>query len=89
MTSAKNTAGNDIWVGPHVIEAPIKPIGPVVFSVLRDKMAMSVLPSVYESYVEFAELNGYEENWQIGVALDAYAMADAMMEARDVASKQD
>lgn len=52
---------------------------------LRDQFAMAVLPSIYE-YAMFDAQHGsglfQDKNWRIGLAMDAYAMADAMLEAR-------
>lgn len=49
---------------------------------LRDYFAAKVLPSVYVDYVETARKLGFDEGWMMGVAKDAYTMADAMLEAR-------
>jgi hypothetical protein len=49
---------------------------------LRDYFAAKAMPSVYTDYCESANVIGFEENWRDGVALDAYAMADAMLKAR-------
>lgn len=50
---------------------------------LRDYFAAKVLPAVYADYCDSAQKIGFDEQWQVGVALDAYAMADAMLAARD------
>jgi hypothetical protein len=50
---------------------------------LRDYFAAKAMPSVYTDYCESANVIGFEENWRDGVALDAYAMADAMLKARE------
>lgn len=50
---------------------------------LRDYFAAKAMPSVYTDYCESADVIGFEENWRDGVALDAYAMADAMLKARE------
>lgn len=52
---------------------------------LRDYMAAKALPSVYSDYVAAARELGFDEGWQMGVAIDAYKMADAMLRAREVA----
>lgn len=44
---------------------------------LRDYFAAKALPTCLASCDEFPD-----ENWRIGVAMDAYAMADAMLAAR-------
>lgn len=49
---------------------------------LRDYFAAKVIPVVYKrAFMDMAK-TGFVENWKYGVALDAYAMADAMLEAR-------
>lgn len=50
---------------------------------LRDYFAAKAMPSVYADYCESASTIGFEENWRDGVAIDAYAMADAMLKARE------
>lgn len=49
---------------------------------LRDYFAAKALPACYADYCKHAEDQGFVENWKMGVALDAYAMADAMLAAR-------
>ncbi len=52
---------------------------------LRDEFAMKVLPSIYKmACLDEREGSGLfsDENWRYGLALDAYMMADAMMQAR-------
>ena len=44
---------------------------------LRDYFAAKAMPACLASCDEFPY-----ENWRIGVAMDAYAMADAMLAAR-------
>jgi hypothetical protein len=53
---------------------------------LRDYFAAKAMPACYAEYCAHANLQGYDEDWKMGVALDAYAMADAMLKARDVVS---
>lgn len=50
---------------------------------LRDYFAAKALPACYADYCKHAEDQGCVENWRMGVALDAYAMADAMLAARE------
>lgn len=50
---------------------------------LRDYFAAKAMPSCYAEYCEHANVQGYEEGWKTGVALDSYEMADAMLRARD------
>lgn len=52
---------------------------------LRDYFAAKVLPSVYSSAMDDAA-NGSglfkDPDWRIGLAQEAYSMADAMLRAR-------
>ena len=50
---------------------------------LRDYFAAKALPAAYADYCESARKIGFDEGWKMGVALDAYAMADAMLAARE------
>ena len=50
---------------------------------LRDYFAAKAMPWVYADYCESANTIGFEEGWRDGVAIDAYAMADAMLKARE------
>ena len=50
---------------------------------LRDYFAAKALPACYAEYCVHANTHGYEEDWKMGVALDSYAMADAMLKARE------
>lgn len=55
---------------------------------LRDYFAAKVLPSVYSSAMaDASEGSGLfsDPGWRIGLAMDAYAMANAMLIARDTA----
>lgn len=52
---------------------------------LRDYFAAKVLPAMCSDYCASAQKVGFDEGWMVGVAMDAYAMADAMLEAREVA----
>ena len=49
---------------------------------LRDYLAAKVLPAVYDTVFMDMGKNGFVANWEHGIAQDAYAMADAMLEAR-------
>ena len=52
---------------------------------LRDGFAKAVLPACYEAAIQTLENEGFsDENWRVGVALDAYQMADAMLIARNI-----
>ena len=50
---------------------------------LRDYFAATAMTACYAEYCAHANVQGYEEDWKMGVALDSYAMADAMLKARD------
>jgi len=49
---------------------------------VRDYFAAKAMQPIYENYTAYAEEAGYDENWITAIALDSYAMADAMLEAR-------
>lgn len=50
---------------------------------LRDAFAIAALPTIYAESVRVMEVSGFpDENWHDEVAMDAYAMADAMLRAR-------
>ena len=49
---------------------------------LRDYFAAKALPVIVKDYAESAQKVGWDEGWQNGVAMDAYALADAMLRAR-------
>ena len=49
---------------------------------LREIFAASALPECYREACKEFDRTGVPENWQIGVAMDAYAMADAMLAVR-------
>jgi hypothetical protein len=53
---------------------------------LRDYFAAKVMPEVYASAIKTAAYTGGEiflrENWRLDLALEAFKMADAMLEAR-------
>lgn len=55
---------------------------------LRDYFAAKALPSCYAEYCAHANVQGYSEDWRMGVALDSYVMADAMLRARGVGCRQ-
>lgn len=55
---------------------------------LRDYFAAKALPVIYtQAMEEAAEGSGLfqHEDWRMGLALDAYSMADAMLRAREAA----
>lgn len=49
---------------------------------LRDYFAKEALGLCYAQYLNYAEAEGFQEDWRTGVAIDAYMMADAMLKAR-------
>ena len=51
---------------------------------LRDYFAAKAMPACYAEYCAHANTQGYDEDWKMDVALDSYAMADAMLKAREV-----
>ena len=55
---------------------------------LRDYFAAKAMTACYAEYCAHANVQGYEEDWKMGVALDSYAMADAMLKAREVKNGQ-
>ena len=57
---------------------------PHVGMTLRDYFAARAMTACYAEYCAHANVQGYEEDWKMGVALDSYAMADAMLKAREV-----
>lgn len=50
---------------------------------LRDAAALAVLPAAYADAVADFDETGYPEDWREGVARGCYAMADAMLKARE------
>lgn len=52
---------------------------------MRDYFAAKALPVVYSDYCASASKIGFDEGWMMGVAMDAYAMADAMLAASSAA----
>ena len=49
---------------------------------LRDYFAAKAMQSVYADYCAIARIDGFDENWQLGVAIDAYRMANVMLKVR-------
>jgi len=50
---------------------------------LRDRFAIAALPVVYADAVSVMNKSGFpDESWREGVAIDTYALADAMLKAR-------
>lgn len=50
---------------------------------MRDYFAAKAMPAVYADYCAEARQRGFNEGWRHGVAIDTYAMADAMLAARE------
>ena len=55
---------------------------------LRDYFAAKAMPACYAEYCTHANIQGFDEGWKMGVALDAYALADAMLKAREAKNEQ-
>lgn len=49
---------------------------------IRDYFAAKAMAVLCADYCASARTIGFDEDWKMGVALDAYAMADAMLAAR-------
>lgn len=52
---------------------------------IRDKIAIAVFPAIYKEYFDEIRSSGIskmDEHWREGLAIDAYAMADAMIAMR-------
>lgn len=49
---------------------------------LRDYFAANSLPALIADYCASARTVGFDEDWHVGMAMDAYRMADAMLKAR-------
>lgn len=82
----KDETGGPAFPGPDVYH----PNGEIEFGppgmTLRDNFAAKILPDIYTCAMrEAAEGSGLFTNseWRIGLALDAYKMADAMLLARE------
>lgn len=52
---------------------------------LRDCFAAKATPALLAAYCESAKTVGFDEFWMVGIAIDAYKMADAMLKVREVA----
>jgi hypothetical protein len=50
---------------------------------MRDYFAAKALPAIYKDTCECARVEGWVEGWRNEVAAEAYAMADAMLKARE------
>lgn len=52
---------------------------------LRDYFAARVLPAIYTDVITSLTKSGFpSDDWGVGVAIDCYKMADAMLTARDI-----
>ena len=49
---------------------------------LRDRFAGNLAPAIYQTFKQDGTASQYS-NWQEGVAIEAYRIADAMLAARD------
>ena len=54
------------------------------FERMRDRLAMAALPEILREFNHLVREQGtpYPENWRHGIALDAYKIADAMIDIR-------
>lgn len=50
---------------------------------LRDYFASKAMPACYYEVCRECDISGWPEDWKTGVAMDAYAMADAMLAERN------
>lgn len=50
---------------------------------LRDYFASEALPSIITDYCSNARVSGWDQDWKQYVAIEAYEIADAMLEARE------
>lgn len=50
---------------------------------LRDYFAAKAMPACYYEVCRECDISGWTEDWKTGVAMDAYAMADAMLAERE------
>lgn len=51
---------------------------------LRDYFAAKAMQPMLDDYCRTARKEGWDEGWKLGMALQSYAMADAMLAAREV-----
>ena len=56
---------------------------------LRDYFAGEALPICYSESCKEMEKTGYVMDWRLGVAQDAYKMADAMLAARTTGARDE
>ncbi len=49
---------------------------------LRDWFAGQIISQVHADYRRHAESHGWDADWQLGICIDAYRIADAMLAAR-------
>ncbi|HET8693566.1 MAG TPA: hypothetical protein VFM33_02750 [Aquabacterium sp.] len=85
MSNQQPNDGGPAFPVPYSNESDGPTVMPTVGMSLRDYFAVKVLPNIYSTaMVEAAEGSGLfsDPGWRMGLALDAYAMADAMLKAR-------
>lgn len=71
---------------PHIKKPAAPGIEEVVTDggmTLRDYFATEALGLCFAQYLNHAEVEGFQDGWRDGVAIDAYLMADAMIRARE------
>ena len=86
--SAKTETGGPAFPAPDLGEHDFGQRGAYWGMTLRDYFAAKAMPACYAEYCTHANIQGFDEGWNMGVALDAYAMADAMLKAREVKNGQ-
>lgn len=82
------TEEKSVWENKGGAAFPIPDSGrffPETGMSLRDYFAARVLPAIYTDVITSLTKSGFpSEDWQVGVAIDCYKMADAMLTARDI-----
>ena len=86
--SEKIETGGPAFPAPDLGEHDFGQRGAYWGMTLRDYFAAKAMPACYAEYCAYANARGYDEDWKMGVALDAYAMADAMLKAREAKNEQ-
>ena len=82
--SEKIETGGPAFPAPDLGEHDFGQRGAYWGMTLRDYFAAKAMPACYAEYCTHANIQGFDEGLNMGVALDAYAMADAMLKAQEV-----
>ena len=56
--------------------------GAIPVKTLRDELAMAAIPALIEEQCRAAEMKGWRQGWRKEIAMEAYHIADAMIEVR-------